>query len=259
MFTASDVKFYLSGGEYNRDPDSSLGGEISGTELGDHVNNLFSPVPTVGGIFYRCIYVVNGSDSVMTDTTISVNSEHVTVGVADKTEVQQIRISGFPVGGDFVLNYTGTDSGVLVSQDTDPINFTPDPEDMAQNIQTALNDLDLLGDVTVSSMFEDSTWLYDVTFGGSHAGRAHDLLTVVTDDVLGSTDIDVIAIVDGNPINAVAASVGFDNQSPDDVSFSSSVVVGILHPLDSFAVWLRRETDESGEVSLRISAQVSLT
>lgn len=61
---ASDVKFYLSGGAANADPNASDGGAISATEVsGTALNNLFDNVTdaeaVAGATEYRCFYVKN--------------------------------------------------------------------------------------------------------------------------------------------------------------------------------------------------------
>ena len=66
---STDLKFFLSGGAANTDPDAALGGIISTTQVVDNtLNNLFDNVSgaehTVGDINYRCIYVKNDSASV---------------------------------------------------------------------------------------------------------------------------------------------------------------------------------------------------
>lgn len=59
-----DIKFYLSGGAGNADPNASLGGLISSTEVsGTALNNIFDDVSgdesTPGDTEYRGIYVKN--------------------------------------------------------------------------------------------------------------------------------------------------------------------------------------------------------
>ena len=61
---ASDIKFALSGGAINTDPDSSLGGIISNTFIVTaQLHNLFDLVTSsesqTGDIEYRCIYILN--------------------------------------------------------------------------------------------------------------------------------------------------------------------------------------------------------
>lgn len=60
----SDVKFYLSGGSSNTDPNLSLGDEISATQMTSNVlQNLFANVSgaerLAGSVRYRCVYVKN--------------------------------------------------------------------------------------------------------------------------------------------------------------------------------------------------------
>jgi hypothetical protein len=61
---ASDIKYYLSGGASNSDPNAALGGAISSTQFVDAtLNNLFDNVSgaesSAGDTEYRCIYVKN--------------------------------------------------------------------------------------------------------------------------------------------------------------------------------------------------------
>lgn len=63
---STDLKFILSGGGSNTDPDAALGGIISATEVvDDTLNNLFDNVSgaehIAGDINYRCIYIKNNS------------------------------------------------------------------------------------------------------------------------------------------------------------------------------------------------------
>jgi hypothetical protein len=59
----SEIKFYHSGGSGNTNPNSSLGGAISTTELGSGIHNLFDIVSSAeaasGDSEYRCFYVKN--------------------------------------------------------------------------------------------------------------------------------------------------------------------------------------------------------
>jgi hypothetical protein len=63
--TASALKFYLSGGAGNTDPNASLGGVVSTTELSSGENSLFDDAGTlevyVGLVTYRCLYLKNTS------------------------------------------------------------------------------------------------------------------------------------------------------------------------------------------------------
>ena len=59
----SDLKYYLSGGTANTNPDLSLGGIISTTQVGTSLHGLFDKVTpeeaSAGDIEYRAIFVKN--------------------------------------------------------------------------------------------------------------------------------------------------------------------------------------------------------
>lgn len=66
MITITDLKFFLSGGSGNSDPDASLGGDKSSQEIASNVlSNLFDEVSgdehTEGDIEFRCLFVKNDS------------------------------------------------------------------------------------------------------------------------------------------------------------------------------------------------------
>lgn len=68
----TDLKYFHSGGTGNSDPNASLGGLKSTTEVADAVlQNLFANVPSAeaaaGSVKYRCIYIenTNGVDSLL--------------------------------------------------------------------------------------------------------------------------------------------------------------------------------------------------
>ena len=78
---SSDIKYRLSGGASNSDPNASLGGAKSSTEVTDNVdNNLFDDVSgaehSAGDVEYRCIYVHNGHGSLtLIDAVVWIQSD----------------------------------------------------------------------------------------------------------------------------------------------------------------------------------------
>lgn len=73
---ATDIKYYLSGGGPNSDPNASLGGAISTTEIVDAtLHNLFDIVSSAeasaGSTEYRCIYVKNTHGSLELQNAIA--------------------------------------------------------------------------------------------------------------------------------------------------------------------------------------------
>jgi len=61
--SAASLKYYLSGGSGNTNPNASLGGARSTTEVAGTINNLFDDVSgsesTAGSTEYRCLYFRN--------------------------------------------------------------------------------------------------------------------------------------------------------------------------------------------------------
>ena len=87
---ASDIKFYLSGGAANSDPNAALGGVISSIEVtDDSINNLFDDVDgqehTDGDTEYRCIYVKNNSAETAYNVKIYIDTN--TPAVDDTLEI----------------------------------------------------------------------------------------------------------------------------------------------------------------------------
>ena len=86
--TASDLKIYLSGGAGNSDPNASLGGIISSTEVTDNTtHNLFDQVSgtesLAGDTEYRGVYLKNTHGSLtLQNTKIYISSN---TGSADTT------------------------------------------------------------------------------------------------------------------------------------------------------------------------------
>ncbi len=90
--TTTDIKFLLTGGASNTDPNSSLGGAISSTEISSgSLHNLFDKVTgdeaITGTIEYRCIGVKN--DNALIDweavkvyiTSNTIGGDSIDIGV----------------------------------------------------------------------------------------------------------------------------------------------------------------------------------
>lgn len=83
----ADIKIYLSGGSANSDPNASLGGAISTTELVDaSLHNLFDVISSAeassGDTEYRCIYVKNTHGSLTWQNVVTWISTQATATVA---------------------------------------------------------------------------------------------------------------------------------------------------------------------------------
>lgn len=256
-FDSGDIKLRLSGGTYNKDVSLCLGGGMSTENLVSAVNNLFGKTSKndnlKGGKRYRCFYISNQSVSVLQDFKIWVEQDDdvlssVSLAVGVKDERQNLTFSGEIFGGTFKLKYTRAIGGVSVVQSTDQITWASSPATTAANIQSALNDLTYLSDVTVSSSFVDGKIIFTVEFAGDDGGREQMPLEI-TNVLLVGNDISsaVKEVQKGSPINTTADSVGFENQPPNGLTFghaseATAVTVGNLKYLDNFAVWLLKET-----------------
>jgi hypothetical protein len=81
---STDLKFFLSGGADNTNPNASLGGVISSEEVvDDTLNNLFADVSgaehAIGSTKYRCIYLVNDSASIAYNVKLYIDSNTIAV------------------------------------------------------------------------------------------------------------------------------------------------------------------------------------
>jgi hypothetical protein len=100
----TDVKYFLSGGSGNTDPNQSLGGAISTTQFTDAMaHNMFADVEgtetTTGSTKYRCIYVKNGHATLTMQTaSFFVNAEasspentiNIGVGTSGLNGIEQV-------------------------------------------------------------------------------------------------------------------------------------------------------------------------
>jgi len=100
---ATDIDFHLSGGAGNSDPDASLGGVISATEIVDAtLHNLFDIVSSAeasaGDTEYRCFYVKNNHGTltlqnavvfVQTESPNTESDEEIGLGTSAINGVEQ--------------------------------------------------------------------------------------------------------------------------------------------------------------------------
>lgn len=66
---STDLKYRLSGGSTNTDPEASIGGVMSNTDAGSNIfDNVGSAEAAAGDIEYRCVYVLNGHGTLTAQT-----------------------------------------------------------------------------------------------------------------------------------------------------------------------------------------------
>ena len=119
---ASDIKYYLSGGAANTDPDLALGGKVSTTEVvvSPSLNSIFDDVTAdqalAGIVEYRCIYVFNGN---LTD---NLTSGKVWISANTPSAGTEIAIGLDPAGvGD---GDTTGEAATIVDEETAPAGVT---------------------------------------------------------------------------------------------------------------------------------------
>lgn len=109
--SASDVLYHLTGGAANSDPDLSLGGTISATQVGTAIHQLFDAVdPTeaqAGDTEYRAIDVKNNHS---TDTLFNPTAWISLLTASTKTKI------------DIAWDSTGTQS--VANENTAPTGLT---------------------------------------------------------------------------------------------------------------------------------------
>lgn len=256
--STSDIQFFLSGGNNNPYPNSSLGGRPSSFPLTGGMNSLFSNVTTeqafAGKTDYRCFYVFNKSETdVLSETEMYFEDQGfggstVTLGLQKATEVQKISVVGPVTGGGLNLIYGSAPLEVF---------WMGSPAGFATDLQTKLRALDQSGyklapDVSVVPAAPvGNRYDFSVTFAGASANKSHPLLLLASGgNNLTGPDTPIVSIskvTEGYPINSVAPTLSVETIAPARVTFSTSdrsarLSVGRLAPGEGFPVWVRRVT-----------------
>lgn len=138
---AGDIKFYLSGGSGNTDPNASLGGAISTTEVsGTPLNNLFdnlSGAETLAGdTEYRCFYVKNTHGSLtaqslyawLSANTSSTNASYVMtigLGTAGENGTEQTIANESTAPSGVTFSAAATEGAALSMGDVEAGNYYP--------------------------------------------------------------------------------------------------------------------------------------
>ena len=149
---STDLKFFLSGGAGNSDPDASLGGVISANEVvDDTLNNLFADVSgsehAAGSTKYRCIYFVNDSASVAYNVKLYIDSN--TTAVDDTINI-----------GKDLAGVDGT-ADTIANEDT-----APDPAVTFTTADGYANAIDL-GDIPAGQKY--AFWIKRIVSAGDTA------------------------------------------------------------------------------------------
>ncbi|MDD5728510.1 MAG: hypothetical protein PHV59_08110 [Victivallales bacterium] len=164
---ATDIKFFLSGGAVNSDPNAALGGAKSSVEVvNDTLNNLFDDVSgdehTAGDTEYRCIFVKNNSAETAYNVKIWIESNTTS---AEDTFNIGLDLSGPSDTADTIAN-EGT---------------APDP---AVTFSAAANQAAglAIGDLTAGQSF--AIWIKRIVSAGSTPQSANEATLKVYADTL---------------------------------------------------------------------------
>lgn len=278
--TASEIRFFMSGGLTNNNSNASLGGDRSAFFV---VNNrLFSDVTADeaedGKTDYRCLYVENISDDpldILYVTKIFVDSEvagggDVKLGVELIDERQDFVITnGTDVtGGNFIARYYN-----LSVEDWQEfqVDWAADLDDWADNFELALRALSGLEDVTVTPSTSGTTVIFRIDFLGSAAKRYHETMEFVSATAgftSVSASVNPIKVASGSPLARVADEIDAETTAPNGINFittsiTSPIEVGTLKPGEFFPVWIKRVVPSESEAlegdgfTLRVRGEIA--
>lgn len=249
MITGSDIAYVLSGGSSNTNPYLSLGGDPSGYTIQGSLNNLFPNIgvelATAGDEDYRCIYIFNNNETdslweaeLYIAEQVSEGSD-LAIGVQQATDIQKISFVNAPTGGSFTASYGGEE-------------FTADygvnNSDFATNFKSALVGTGLISsDVTVEVSTGGGVLYFTINFIGEDNYRYHELIELISNDLVGTTEIQFSKLSNGAPINSIAALLPTVRTVPNGVTFtipsiSDPIEIGTLNSGEGFPIWIRRTT-----------------
>lgn len=242
------VKFYLSGGASNANPNLSLGGVMSSVEIdfSDPQDNLFDDVLSDdalnGYIDYRCFYIMNVTTGLtaatVTNLVVSIDSEvsggsSIVLGDDLLNDQQLLIISGTPDvsvvpnvlfnipgwGVSFTANYgtTGLPSNDIVA-------FAADIQ--AKGLKaTAIDDITIL-----------------VQFTGIPNNHLMPLFDIISNNLGGGAIVVVSKQQDGGPVGVTAETIPNERVTPSVTLGLTSLSIGALRTGEYFPVWVKRTT-----------------
>ena len=252
-----DIMFVYSGGSSNSNPDLSLGGAMSGSDIPNGLNNLYDNVSgneaSLGASDYRCFYVQNvNSTDTFSNTSVEIGVQiagGATAGFGTHiaTDLQRITIVADAAftGGSYTVRFRSIYNAATTYDIVVPYN------DMANSLASQMNSTipELSGvsaGVTPSSGSGWYQYVIDVSFLGDDINRYQNILESVDFSTLTGANLTSSAITklaDGGPMNYTAPAIASETTAPSGISFgSSSISTGDMRPNDFMPVWLERVT-----------------
>lgn len=250
---SSDFAFVYSGGSTNDNPSFSLGGEPSAYPIPGSINNLFSDIDPNqadnGFTDFRCFFIFNDNETdALYDAQALIQNQItdgsvVQIGFFQQNDKQAITIQGSPTHGSMTLLYELYQA---------IITYHPDPNVLAANVEDVLNSTGHLSTVQCNGFLDNGAITVIVNFQGKDGNRYQPELTVLTNNIEGSTGIIVTKIQDGSPVNAIPSTIQEITAAPpgvffDNYSVTEPFTIGTIYPGDGFAVWVQRTTPANAD------------
>lgn len=245
----ADIKFRLSGGSTNLNPNNSLGGDESITNIDFSVilNNLFDDVTpsqsSSGRIDYRCFYIRNANlTTPITNVELWIASEtasgsSIRIGAFLQNDKQKLTITGTPDSNGYVIfSVNDWGSAFTVYWESDINTFASNLESLIQlqpGLETTI--------ITVVSSTE-----INIEFDGEAGNHLIDVINAA-DSLGGTAVINASKIQNGSPVGTVAEVIPDATTVPVDPVFASYAIMspmnlGTLHVSDSVPIWVERTT-----------------
>jgi len=267
------VKFFLSGGASNSNPNLSLGGVMSSVEIdfSDPQDNLFDDVLSGdalnGYIDYRCFYIMNvttGLDAVTVhnlevqiDSEVSGGSD-IVLGDDLLDDMQLLIISGTPdvsASPNVLFNVPGWGVSFQAYYGTTGIP-ADDIVTFAENIQTEMNAQSVFTGVTAVAL-DDITIL--VTFEGFPANHLMPLIDIISGNLGGGATLSVAKQQDGGPVLVTAETIPNERVTPSVTLGLTSLSIGELQAGEYFPVWVKRVTPPNSAALLNDNFVLNVT
>lgn len=275
--SSGDIKFFLSGGLTNNDPNFSLGGLVSTFFMSSRLfGDISADDASLGKTDFRCIYIENINDSdTFYDCYLSVtqisDGADIELGIETLNAKQEMIINNGTLltSGSFIAKYYD-----LVTDDW--IEFTVDHNfnlnNWASQFEISLRNINGLENVTVTGTLNVSNdVIFTIDFIGNSKNRYQEVIQIVsvseTFNVVGAT-ITINSIVSGEPIMSTAIEIDVETTIPTGVIFNTlldneSIFIGDLNSHERFPVWVKRITSsntsalEGDGFTFKLSGEIS--
>lgn len=240
----NEIILLYSGGNSNKNPNLSLGGNPSNFPVFTNKNNLFDNITKEqaleGSTEYRCIYIMNSNlENSLYNARITAESYNlgttIKLGLFYDTEIQRINLGGNITGGTFTIT---------IEEQNKIITYNSNIITLAAEIQSKIREIEILKDIVVQSSINSSgIKIFNINFIGDANNRSFDLIEITSNDLTGTVmTLTTERVNYGSPINFTAQEINNENIKPSNVDFSNNfVIIGELKPTDIIPLWIERK------------------